>query len=234
MADKLMRAQVIFQRLTDDPQDIVTNTWHFDGEDPGGAGVFSDTDYHNAVVAALNGFYTSCASIFSDLIKDNPQVRIYDLRDPSAPGAPRLPEFIGNLTVDIPAIGADFRLVEEAAVCLSFAAEPGSGLHPRRRRGRIFLGPLRSSVTEVVSGRLRVKAATRTQIAAAATELANGISISGGSEQLKWAIYSRRTDELGATLDDSFHDVVSGWIDDAFDTQRSRGPAPTGRTTFTD
>jgi len=54
-----------------------------------------------------------------------------------------------------PALGGDFRLVEEAAVCLSFAAEPGSGLHPARRRGRIFLGPLRSSVTEVISGRLR-------------------------------------------------------------------------------
>lgn len=234
MADKLMRAQVVWQRITDDPQDIVTNTWHFDGEDPGGAGVFSDAEYHDAVVLALNTFYGATASVFSDLVKDNPQVRIYDMRDPSAPGAPRLPEFVGNLTVDVPLIGADFRLVEEAAICLSFAAEPGSGLHPARRRGRIFLGPLRSSVTEVVSGRLRVKAATRTQIANAAADLANGTPISGGSEQLKWAIYSRRTDELGATLDDSFHDVVSGWVDDAFDTQRSRGPAATARTTFTD
>jgi hypothetical protein len=40
-----------------------------------------------------------------------------------------------------------------------------------------------------------------------------------------WVIYSPTNNEI--------YDVEAGWVDDAFDTIRSRGGAATTRTTFT-
>jgi hypothetical protein len=223
-----MRAQVIFTATSGNPQDNVTNTWYFDGDDPNDPPGPSDGDYHDGVVSLLNGLYGAVKGYYSDLVQDNPQVKIYDMRDPE----PRVPEFVGNLTMDIPVIGANFRLPQETCIALSFKADPVSGGIPARRRGRVFLGPLNSSAMGVSGGKTIVADACRAAIAAAAGTMKAGYGLPLDQGDVQWAIYSRRTDELGANVDDSFHDVTAGWVDDALDTQRRRGAKPTVRSVF--
>lgn len=222
MADKLMRVQVIIPLDGAVPEDYCVNTWHFDGDD--NVQGTTTQQYVDAVDSLLTAFYGAIApSVFPTQVSDPATAKVYDMRDPE----PRVP--IGEFTIPYATSGATM-LPGEVAICVSMRANYESGVPNARRRGRIFLGPIASTAGVVVNSQLRPSAAVRTTIANAMATMIDGVDAQPG-EAVKPAIYSPTTD-LTQSLDDAFNDVVGGWIDDAFDTQRRRGCAPTARTLF--
>lgn len=234
MPDKLMRAQVTIPLDSGIPEDAIVNTLYFDGDEDLDQ-VATDADYHNTVFDALSTFYQSIDGVvFANNVGTVANVKIYDMRDPE----PRQPEFEDAIAI---AATAAPPLPNEVALCLSFQAAAVSGQLQRRRRGRIYLGPIAddAGTTAIINGQHRPLLAMRQTVIDAAdamkqTDLPIGI---GGS--VRWAIYSRTTDLgvgspalPGTSIDDAFHDVDNGWVDDTWDTQRRRGPAATSRLVF--
>lgn len=131
------------------------------------------------------------------------------------------------------------------AICLSFQGATGSGVNMRRRRGRVYLGPLAGTVVDASTSGTEITAAARSTIATAAAALAHGPDV--GDARL--AVFSRATANItdglpvdanepaigysDAALSAGFEDVVSGWVDNAFDIQRRRGVQASARTTWT-
>lgn len=222
MADRLMRASVSIPLDSGVPEDAVVNTFYFD-QDDNGLLPPPETSYA-AVVTSLQEFYQAFdGDLFPASVGSVATVRIYDMRDPQ----PRLLRFTGTLSIT-PSTADP--LPSQVSLCMSFAAAPVAGVNPARRRGRVFLGPIAANASELVSSQARPSAALRAAVKAGADSLIVPNDVGGSS--LSWAIYSPTTDVGGATVDDSFNDVQSGWIDDVFDTQRRRCPASTTRTLF--
>lgn len=220
MADKLMRAQVTIPRATGVPEDAITNTWHFDGDDVNE----TDAAYHSAVMSGLTTFYNSIDQFLSGMASPTATVKIYDMRD----ATPRVPEFTGTIALTL---GTGLWMPAEVAICLSFQAAAASGVNQARRRGRIYLGPIDHDATYTQNlGDVRPTSTCRDAIAAAADTLHNGIALPV-TGQVKWAVYSPTTD-VTDTIDNAFNDVDNGWVDNAYDTQRRRGVAPTLRSLF--
>lgn len=124
------------------------------------------------------------------------------------------------------ATGTD-TLPEEVACCLSFrtdygaAVEFGSGTRPRSRlRNRVYLGPL--SVTarsqDATTRRTKVSTAMITDVMASAIEFLYTEAFGAG---WLWRTVSK------TALQD--HPVTYVEMDNAFDSQRRRGPEPTAR-----
>lgn len=224
MADRLWRAQVTIPNTSEIPEDAVQNTWHFDDDDDP---VAAPEDTMGWIMEMLTAFYQVVdAELFANSVGDTATVRFYDMAEPT----PRL--LLGTDTIPLTPSVTD-PLPGEVALCMSFAAAPLSGVNPARRRGRVYLGPVKQTAVSVINGQSRPNAGIRTAIATAAGTMAEGIEHPGSPGlRCRWALYSPATQAGGATIGESFHDVVSGWIDDAWDTQRRRGAAPTARVTF--
>ena len=130
-------------------------------------------------------------------------VRAYDMSD----AVPRLPA--GDASMDLP-VGVDGG-PREVALCLSYFA----GRNVPRLRGRMYIGPFSAAVmaqrpSSTEMGRL--------------TALAEGISGLGGVN-VQWVQYSPTTGD--------FTNVSDYWVDDEWDTVRSRGLRGTTRLTGT-
>lgn len=219
MADKLMRAVVTIPLTGGVPEDFITNTFYFDGDDGN-----SDAEYFTAVQTLLTDFYQAIDEpVFPASVDTPATVKIYDMRDPE----PRLPEGTFNIALD-PTASAPFP--GEVALCLSFQAAQVSGVNPARRRGRVYIGPINSTGADVVSGQNRPNSAIIDALCDAAAAMENGEPMTVGS--VKWAVYSPTTD-ASSSIDDAFNDVVDGWVDNSWDTQRRRGTDPSSRTTWT-
>lgn len=220
MADRLMRAQVIIPLDSGVPEDAIVNTFYFDQDDNGL--LPPPDDSYDAVVQSLADFYQVFdALLYPSSIGTDATVRIYDMRDPEPRQMRRLDTFpiAGGLTDPLP---------NEVALCASFAADYVSGVNPQRRRGRVYLGPVATGATLITGSQSRPSAAVMAAIITALESLLTPADVGGSS--LSWALYSRADDLGGATIDDSFHDVQRGWVDNAWDTQRRRGPAATSRS----
>lgn len=102
----------------------------------------------------------------------------------------------------------------EVALCLSYATVDDPTLSTARRRGRIYLGPLRQ--TDVQDNRPQATLITDS------LALGQALAQIGFASDTTWVMYSR-TDQQTAKIE-------SIWVDDAWDTQRRRGLAPTART----
>jgi len=88
-----------------------------------------------------------------------------------------------------------------------------------RRRGRVYLGPLQTSALHVVASVdvIDVNPALIADLNQSMLELQ--------AAQPDWSVWSR--------VDADLHNpLVGGWVDNAFDTQRRRGEAPSFRTTW--
>lgn len=220
MADTLLRVVARLPRVTGTPEDAITNTWYFDGDD-------SDEDqewYWSAATDLLVDFYEGFDTYLSGALSGALFLTVYDMRD----AEPRVPKFTQSTTLTV---SAGAWLPAEVALCLSFQAAAVSGTPQARRRGRVFLGPLSQDAIEASGGDIRPTQAMREGIANLAGTLKAGRSLPLAAGSLRWAVYSPTLD-AGGSVDDAFNDVSSGWIDNAFDTQRRRGAAPTARTTF--
>lgn len=163
-----------------------------------------------------------------------PTLRYYDVTahlNGSPAGSPFLTRPLGAVITANPAnpIG----LPAEVALCLTYKSaygtdgefgpiDPATGKKSRPRardRGRLYIGPLNVDAmsTSGSLGDMRPSAAATNALVGAGAVLMGEVTPS-------WAVWSRR----GATMEP----VTGGWSDNAFDTQRRRGSAPTGRTIF--
>jgi hypothetical protein len=216
------RVTVTIPRDTALPGDESTNTFHFRTLT---GGVFTAAQAAD-VAEALRKFYFVLAPGATDTIAsrmsavNQPNLvtaAFYDLTTP----APRVPYAVIPL---LPGAGMlATPQAEEVAVALTIQAAPVSGQNQRNRRGRIFLGPLGTGMVTIIGGRARVNVSFRSSVVAAAVKLQQDIRAIGAN--FDWIVWSPTTQQE--------HVVDSGWVDDAFDTIRSRGPAPTERTSFT-
>ena len=188
------------------PANFITNQFALTGE------VTSPTDAA-AVVTALGVFYEAMRLdiLGTGLAQNNHIVKLYDL-----PGlTPNYPFYEG--TFNFASTFGTPSLPSEVALCLSFQGARVAGQFQARRRGRIFIGPIQTTVSSAG----RPDSPSRTTIVDAAEGLYDDLDLiaSAGS----WAVWS--------TVTATAIPLVDCWVDDAFDTQRSRGVAPSTRTT---
>lgn len=198
--------------------DDVVNTFNFVG--------LSDAETMAPLaLGLLADFYGGLNGIQIQRIKDmlsgelavaGTRIKVYDHADPE-PRVPILDESLGLTN----ATNAPFaNLPGEVAIGISYHAEQVSGVAAARRRGRIYLGPLRNdALAGTGTTPSRPPVAMLVDLAQAARGLASGPS------GCRWAVYSRR--------DEAFREIVGGHIDNAFDTQRRRGVETTLRQGFT-
>lgn len=199
----LYRALITLDAVTNNPDDVSTNTLYFD--------VDSVPDLLG-VSEAIEDLYQSMQLWWSDRLQVNGHtIQFYQLSDPE----PRRPVAQYSLSLgDV----RDDTLPTECAMCLSYQAAPVSGLPQARRRGRIYVGPLAKPVCDA-NGFITPVAAQDLQNGASAL-----LDASDSALTWTWSTYSP-TDNQG-------HEVKSGWVDNAFDTQRRRGREATQRYTF--
>lgn len=146
---------------------------------------------------------------------------------PDTPGPLGSPVYSSNAGPFVQTVAGSDNLPSEVSVCLSFNAslvgvlEESGTTRPRaRRRGRIYLGPLRDVVTEVNNEPHPPPALLNCLRENAADYLAAGAF----AHDFNWGVWSRE--------DWAIREVAAVSTDDAFDTQRRRGNAPTARTTL--
>lgn len=203
-----IRALVTINMLSGLPEDAVTNSLYFS------APLTATTTELNGITAALTTFYQSFDQYMSPKVAPSAKVRYYNMNDPE----PRAPLREDTITLTIP---AGTGLPEELALCLSFQGEKVSGANQARRRGRIYLGPWQDTIRGSSTASNRPLSTALTTIANNATALASTAFGAG----TPWVVWS--------PTNNSFTNVTDGWLDDAFDTQRRRGVAPTSRTLWT-
>lgn len=197
------------------PRDEAQNVWHFNTPND----VATDGP---DIVTVLTNFYNTAHQniLFSNLLTGGLRFKLYDLADPEP--RPPLYDVTGTLTGTL---GAAYPA--EVAVCLSMQGPVIAGVPQARRRGRLYLGPISTAAGAAGTGDLRVAVSARQDIAEAAEDLMTQVVLPG----LVWSVYSPTIDATGS-LAASFTTVTNGFINDAFDTQRRRGLAPTTRTVF--
>lgn len=209
-------AQVRFTRTNAMPEDDVVNTWHFIKE---GQAEVGDAP---AIAGRLADFYTAAPggdsakveAFLAGSLAQAVTIKVYNLDDP----IPRLPVYTGGFTMTVVKANS---LPAEVALCLSFRSTIGSGDQVGRHKGRVFLGPWGTNAIAAAPtfGDARPLAQVVTNVIGAANRLLVANTLS-----LVWAQYSK--------TDDTARQVVAGWVDNAWDTQRRRGADPTARTSF--
>lgn len=172
--------------------------------------------------------------------------RIYDVTD-HLDGTPHgSPVAVANAVWNTPPVTPDV-LPEECALNLNleawFAGDPppvevpdnafpfdvddpdAAPDRPRQRRsGSVVLGPFGVLANETVAGKARPDDQMRAQILEAAQRLAlEWRGGGGGTTPVEWLQWSRKNAAVSL--------VERVWLDNSWDTQRSRGAASTSRTT---
>jgi hypothetical protein len=185
------------------PADAVVNTWHFTTINP------VTNAIADSIFDALVAFYQVIDQYYAATLNTSAHLKAYDRSDPS----PRQP----IRTRDYALVLGATSLPQEVALCMSYQATRVSGQLQSRRRGRVYLGPFAvTAASDSVPS-----AALLTAIKTAAQGL---LTTSTANANWTWVQFSE--------TDQAEHDVVDGWIDNAFDTMRSRGRRPTVRTLF--
>lgn len=208
------RFQVTFPTDSAIPADYVTNTFHF--STVGALPIITDFDNVRDMLADFYSVAPSAGgsalqTFYSQLLASPAIVKAYALED----SPPRAPAYESTFAWSPTGTGP---LPAECALVMSFQAARASGMPQSRRRNRVYLGPF-SSASNGTDG--RPGNTTILQITRAATDLAAAAS---SSVNWNWVVWS-------PTEQQDFQ-VDNGWVDNAWDTQRRRGPKPTSRTTF--
>lgn len=222
------------------PEDVCENVWHFGSEETG----FTAGEL-DGMMDAVETFYTTTTptggtngpgeylSASLDHGANKAQLLAYAtiVLDGSQPlGSP-----VGSRNFTLPNPLSASMLPEEVAAVMSFNGDltdvpvsetnpspPPATIRPaQRRRGRIFLGPLNASAGGVQGSFLRPAGVLRTDLGKAAIDLAGTVA---GGGTFVWGVWSKADAEVW--------EVIGGYVDDAWDTQRRRGLAPTVRTAF--
>jgi hypothetical protein len=131
------------------------------------------------------------------------ETKVYDMADPEPRPVKASSPFAISTTLGVGS------LPREVALCLSYYSERNLP----RFRGRMYVGPWPIGLGE------RPSQGARDTLAALATSLA-GI----GGIDVDWGLWSPTRD--------AFSKITAGWVDDEWDTVRSRGMKATLRTPF--
>lgn len=202
---------VTLQSSTELPADAMVNTFYFEGggSDPDNVGDML-YDFYN--VQPTDATFSIAELFTTQALTGVMDVKGYDLAQPR----PRAPMF--DEQYELEGLGVGEALPTEVALCLSYRAEYASGVPAARRRGRIYLGGFQAGFN--TQG--RPTASARTTMATSARDL---LQAANSAVSWEWQQYSQT---LGVGTQ-----VVAGWVDDAWDTQRRRGLPPSQRTTWT-
>jgi len=215
MANRFWRAQVTIPMDSGTAVDAIQNVTHWETSQ-----LQSEADNMSEIVDKLQTFYTALQAYLPGEVATTFDVKLYDLEDPQ----PRLPKLVDTITV-VPSSVDGFP--HEVCLVLTLEGTPVSGGNQRRRRGRLYFGPIAESFSLRVNGNIYTDVGIQDTLRDAGEVLA----APGGTFGVQLSIYSPTTDATG-TLEDSFTAVERGHVDNAFDTQRRRGPAATSRLTF--
>lgn len=184
--------------------DATVNTWHINNGGSTGIEEFASD---------VADFYGDIVDHFPNTVRQNGHtIKCYDLADP----VPRAPVY--ETTFNFPSVPSGVSLPPEVAKCLSFQADPESGVNQASQRGRVFIGPLNSGCLGT-DGR-----AANTFVSSLLTAGADLFAANEAATDYAWCIYSPTLNDI------SF--VSNGWVDNEFDTQRSRGRTATSRGVF--
>jgi len=194
----------------------VMNTWHFatiDATTPVSAAT-SATAWLDTFYGAVEGYLTA------ELNGVKPHYRWYNLIEPK--------DRVPFLEFDYPttlATSSQYAIRQTSCV-VSYRAEYVSGVSPRRRRGRIYLGPMALNALTTSTGMFSTAAVTAISNAADAL-----VTSSDASSTVNWVVYSPTTDTAG-TGETGMYEVIGGWVDERPDIQRRRAAAPGSRNPF--
>lgn len=225
----IIRAMHTMEQVSGLPEDRIANNFHFSTGD-----VLSPT--LDAVEAAVQSFYNGGgrpAQYLGPFVQTTgARVLLYNMDDPP----PRVP--LRETTYAMTGPFGATAVPHEVAITCSFRGEYVSGENKARKRGRIFFGPIAESAIDKSTPAPRVTAAARASLSQAMLDL---LVASDAAALWSWVVYSAGARDNSNTaipyedrplLPPSFTLVTEGWVDDALDTQRRRGKAPTVRTPF--
>lgn len=146
---------------------------------------------------------------------------IYHLTDPS----PRVP--VQSYTGALAAAPSGEAMPSEVCLCTSWLAAPESGVAPARLRGRNYIGPLDTSALASSGGVPDPNFLA--DVVRASDALASAADASVTWDFVIYSTVLPGTSGAGTRA----NKVVSGFVDNAFDTQRRRGERASARTTWT-
>jgi len=196
--------QMVMQGVSLLPEDRFINTLHFSE-----SGVGSFDSFASVLAVDLKSAWDPLGGIYPTEQVIRPyQILIYNPDDPK----PRKPwvDSTGAVPTGTLSSGSSGSLPTEVALCLSYYGISNT----KRNRGRIFIGPVQAGWND--SSRPLV------QLRTALLDLADRLS-DVGTQSVDWQIVSR----VAGTR----QRIQEVWVDNAWDTQRRRGIAPTARST---
>lgn len=209
------RATVVLPFFTNLPTDVATNTWHFESL------TLDTADMAALWTPRLRAFY---ATIYGSTFQwpnffaasSTQHVNWYDLADP-------IPRPVTTVPLGVPsAVFATTQMPTEVSCVLSFQGTQVAGVPQSRRRGRVYLGPLRTTCIDAST--VSAYPQWSPGFVAAVAAAADLNLLTPGDADSWWAVWSPTT---GASVR-----VDNGWVDNSPDTQRRRGVDPTARTLF--
>lgn len=196
--------------LTGLPEDEAVNTFVFD--DQTGTGPTTD-DISNLVIAFYNGGATPAGGIIGESVTRATNGCRVDLAEIEVLGpTPNVgPVYYSDQFTLTAVSGTTSPLPLEVAIVTSFYNSTETSVSIRRRRGRIYLGPINLTCLDATGTYPLVSDATLTKINTAAEAL----QVAAAAADVPWCVWSRAEGQL--------FPVDSGWTENDFDTQRRRG-----------
>lgn len=181
------------------PEDVTVNTFHVQA---------ATTPDSTTLAGHWKDFQDDIAGAYGPVVAQTGHtLRCYNLADPE----PRAPLWeVGWAFTSAP---TGTQLPPEVALCISYQGVKVSGTPQRRRRGRMYVGPMN------------------------AANFTNGVpsttlidSLGDAFQTFKWSMDdSSMPFVVWSRLDEGAVSLVEAWIDNAADTMRSRGFQPTTR-----
>jgi hypothetical protein len=205
----LLIARVEVPHVSGLPEETITNTFYVAGT-PTPASMAADLN-----AALPDSVYQWTAGFGSSEMEwENSRLLGYDAAD----ATPRVPVY--NEALVLNAATEANPLPPEVALCLSYRSAQISGENLARCRGRLYMGPFNEAANTTADS-------TRSRPASTLVgNLVNGaVALAAALDPLLWVLYSS-ADGVPKT-------IVSGWVDNAWDTQRRRGNVPNTRTPYT-
>lgn len=239
----IVRVQRIQNPKSNLVRDQVVNTFHFDTgpntADPPGTALQTITDgldnLFNQKWPADTGLSIRDGMAETTMAAQRVTYKAYNLDQPK----PRAPLAVAAAANPTPATGG-VGYPSEVALCLSFRAAQDSGVNMKRRRGRIYIGPLLPTMSQETSGGQPMPTTAYTDaVVGAANRFFDFLALA----DIFWGIYSPQSrfaagggtgpygggDFEGGAARTGFFRIHTVWVDNAYDTQRRRGRAPSAR-----
>lgn len=212
-----LRAQVVLAGLSNKPEDVVVNTFHFQHADALAVSRQIVADYVIEFYNVLTTGTPSGPAVADYLSKwlsraaSKSVVKVYDLAEPM-PREPSLHPF----TLGASSMGVVAEMPAEVALCASFYATRNLP----RQRGRLYIGPF--SVPATVDDTAQVERAIPSSSLIG--------SLAGSLKRLIAKPDTGPRFSVWSPSDQQSRIVTNGWVDNAWDTQRRRGQDATLRT----